>query len=308
MSTLIAVVAMTLAACSGASNDDEDAPLVVVTTGHIHDAALAITAGAKVDLKLLCGPGVDPHSFSASTKDVLAMERAALIAFNGFHLEAQLGDLLDRDAFAGKSFCMADHFPEQSRLDWEEDGEVDPDAPFDPHIWNDLDGWAHCVTALAAHMGTVFPEHAELFASNGATYVQEIRDADAWATQVLASLPEERRILVSGHDAFNYFAKRYGLETIAVLGVGNDPEADLRTMRDVAEKVAARRVPVIFLESITNPRLTRALREACQKKGWDVRIADEPLYSDDLGETAPVDTFLGAFRANVETIAMGLKV
>ena len=115
-------------------------------------------------------------------------------------------------------------------------------------------------------------------------------------------------MLVSGHDAFNYFARRYGLETIAVLGVGNDPEADLRTMRNVANTVADRRVPVIFLESITNPKLTRALKEACESRGWTVEIADTPLYSDDLGVEAPVNTFLGAFRTNVATIAAALEV
>ncbi|MEM6672063.1 MAG: zinc ABC transporter substrate-binding protein [Planctomycetota bacterium] len=304
---VLGLAASALVACGGATDESTGAPLVVLTTGHIHDAAVAITDGTDVELKLLCGPGVDPHSYSASTKDVLAMERASLIVFNGFHLEAQLGDLLEQEAFEGKSFSMADAYPADSRMDWIEDGERDPDAPFDPHIWNDLAGWSACVEGLASHMGSVFPELAEAFAANGSRYVEEIGAADAWARETLAELPKERRVLVSGHDAFNYFARAYDFETVAVLGVGNDPEADMRTMREVAETVAERKVPAIFLESITNPKLTVALRERCEALGWNVEISERPLYSDDLGEAEPVDTYLGAFRWNVETIAAALR-
>ncbi|MEM1451021.1 MAG: zinc ABC transporter substrate-binding protein [Planctomycetota bacterium] len=299
-----------LAGCGAGGNGDGggSTPLVVVTTGHIHDAAAAIVEGTDVELQLLCGPGVDPHSYSASTRDVLAMDRAAAILFNGFHLEAQLGEILDGGKFADKSWSMAGAFPGDQRLEWVEDGEVDPNAPFDPHIWNDLKGWSVCVEALAAHLGTVFPDEAASFAENGAAYVAKVREADAWASELLSKLPKERRFLVSGHDAFSYFARSYDMETMAVLGVGNDPEADLRTMRNVAEAVSERQVPVIFLESITNPKLTEALQEACEARGWQVKIADTPLYSDDLGDTAPVDTFLGAFRSNVETIVAALEV
>jgi len=180
------------------------------------------------------------------------------------------------------------------------------DESFDPHIWNDLQGWSSCVEALSQELAELFPESAEQITANGERYRAELLAANQWAAQRLGALPESRRVLVSGHDAFNYFARNYGLETVAILGVGNDPEADLRTMRTVAEEVVERQVPVVFLESITNPRLTQALLEACAARGWTARIADEPLYSDDLGVEPPVDTFLGAFRANVEVISTAL--
>lgn len=295
-----------LPACGSDSNASEAGPSIVATTGHINDAARAILDGTDVELKLLCGPGVDPHSYSASTKDVIAMEAADAILFNGFHLEAKLADVLARDGMADRTFEMAAAFPAERRLDWVEDGEVDPDAPFDPHIWNDLEGWSACVTALAAHLATLYPEDAEAITANGAAYVDTLMEAHAWAATTLAALPAERRLLVSGHDAFNYFARAYELEPVAVLGVGNDAEADLVTMREVGQIIADRQVPAIFVESITSPQLTQALKEASEAKGWDVKIAESPLYSDDLGAEAPVNTFMGAFRANVETIAEAL--
>ncbi|MDG1049212.1 MAG: zinc ABC transporter substrate-binding protein [Planctomycetota bacterium] len=279
-------------------------PLVVVTTGQIHDATRALVEGVEVELKLLCGPGVDPHSYGASTGDVLAMDRAKLIVFNGFHLEAQLAELLEREAIAEKAWSMAGAFPAERRLSWSEDG-VETDG-FDPHIWNDLRGWSVSVEALSTELAELFPAEAQRIAANSERYVTEVTEMDAWAREELARLPESRRVLVSGHDAFSYFARNYGLETVAILGVGNDPEADLKSMRLVAEQVVAKKVPAVFLESVTNPRLTQALIEACEARGWSTRIADDPLYSDDLGVEAPVDTFLGAFRANVMAISSAL--
>lgn len=303
-----------LAACGGDSTGEassESAPLIVATTGHIHDALQSLVEGTDIELKLLCGPGVDPHSYGASTKDVLAMERARAIVFNGFHLEAQLGDVLSKESLANKSWAMASAFPEEQRLDWTEDGtpdgEVDPNAPFDPHIWNDLPGWAACVSGLTTHLGGLFPEHAELLASNGGAYRAQILEAHEWAKGELGSVSKTQRVLVSGHDAFQYFAGQYDWETKAVLGVGNDPEADIKTMQSVAAFVVERQVPVIFLESITNPKLTQALEEACEGRGWTVRIADVPLYSDDLGSAPPVNTYLGAFRSNVQTITDAMR-
>lgn len=294
---------LSIASCGGSASGS-GMPLVVVTTGQIHDATRAMVEGVPVELKLLCGPGVDPHSYGASTRDVLAMDQAELIIFNGFHLEAQLSELLEREAIAEKSWAMSSAFPAERRLGWSEEGEEA--QSFDPHIWNDLEGWSSCVEALSQELAALFPEDAEQITDNARRYASEVLAAHEWAVEQLSALPESRRVLVSGHDAFSYFARNYGLETVAILGVGNDPEADLRTMRTVAEKVVEREVPVVFLESITNPRLTQALLEACAARGWAARIADQPLYSDDLGVEPPVNTFLGAFRANVEVISAAL--
>ena len=302
---LLVALCACLAAC-GSDTSDTDGFQIVATTGHINDAVQAITDGTPTQTKLLCGPGVDPHSYSASTGDVKAMEAADLIVWNGFHLEAQLEPLL-HGTFEGKSWSMSSAFPESDRLDWVEDGEIDPKAPFDPHIWNHLSGWATSVEALAARLGEADPDHADTYTKNGAAYAKKVREAHDWAKGMLAKIPAERRFLVSGHDAFNYFAKSYGLDTVAVLGVGNDQEADIQTMREVAKVIAERTVPVIFMESLPTPKITEALQEASESAGWKVKIADDSLYSDDLGESAPQDTYLGAFRSNVQLIHDALK-
>ena len=278
----------------------------VATTGHIADALREISAGTNVNIKTLCGPGVDPHSYNASTNDVQAIANADAVFFNGFHLEARLHHLLETE-FGDKSWAMAAAFPADARLDWVEDGQIDPEAPFDPHIWNHLPGWSKCVEGLLARVCEVNPNNAEIYKKNGQGYVDEILTVHQKAVKEFEPISQERRVLVSAHDAFNYFANVYGFDAIAVLGIGNDAEADVKTIREVAKTVCDRKVPVIFLENITNPKVTAALQEACAAQDWQVEIADQPLYSDALGVAAPTDTFLGAFITNVELISKSLK-
>ena len=294
------------AACVGCGGSADGRPIWIATTGHIHDAVRRIVPEGLIDLRLLCGPGVDPHSYAASARDADALERAELILCNGFHLEARMHDLLT-GRYAEKTIAMADAFPSEARLDWVEDGEVDPAAPYDPHIWNHLPGWRQCVRKLVDLCDDKLPSSrsSEITAA-GDGYVAEIGDAHGSAANTFVSIPKQQRVIVSAHDAFNYFARAYGFETVAVLGIGNNAEADIATMRQVADTVTDRKIPTIFLETITNPKVSEALAESCAAKGWAVKLSEEPLYSDALGVAPPVDTFLGAFEHNVRVISDGL--
>lgn len=312
------ILAIILAAmlASGCNSNDGEGPSsidgqkvglqLVATTSQINAALEKLTENTGASIKLFCGPGVDPHSFSASTKDVQAMLNADLILYNGFHLEAKLSEHL-HGAFENKAWSMASAFPETSRLDWIEDGEVDPEAPFDPHIWNHLPAWAECVLALADRLSRADAKNETAYKENANAYVQEIMDSHQWAKVKLATLPSDRRTIVSAHDAFNYFAKVYDMETLAVLGIGNDPEANIKTMRLVAKTICEKKIPAIFMESITNPKVTQALQEACVARDWDVKLVSQPLYSDDIGESPPQNTFLGAFKSNVNIIFESLS-
>ena len=279
---------------------------LVATTGQVNAALKKLTQGTNAEIKLFCGPGVDPHSFSASTKDIQAMKDADAIFYNGYGLEDKLSNYLG-DTFADKSWAMSNSFPEDVRLDWIEDGEVDPHAPFDPHIWNHLPGWSLCVKGLSDQLCKLDPANESSYRANCDNYIQELTKLHEWSTNKINAIPPEKRVIVSAHDAFSYFAKVYNMKTIAVLGIGNDPEADIKTMREVAKKVAELKIPVIFMENINNPKVTQALQEASEAKGWKVKIASRTLYSDDLGEAPPQDTFVGAFKSNVEVISDSLK-
>lgn len=292
-----------LTGCGGEASADGKLAMVA-TTGHIHDALQQITAGAedRVSLTLIYAPGTDPHTDAPSGKDIEALEDAKAIFYNGLHLEAPLSQLLTVE-YADKSFEMASAFPESTRL---ESGDEDEKKRFDPHIWNHLVGWAGCVEALAERVAELDPEEADRYRKQGKAYADELRKADAWAAEQLAAIPAERRFLVSTHDAFNYFAHPHELKTLSPLGISTDKQPSVAEMSEVVDLVIDNKVPVIFVESGTSSDVIRAIQEACSDKGWDVKVAAKELFADTLGEP-PYDTFLKAFRSNVEVISGALK-
>ena len=139
-----------------------------------------------------------------------------------------------------------------------------------------MPGWTKCVEGLTKKLAAADPDHAEAYNKNAEAYVAEIIDAHAWAKEKLASLSANHRTIISAHDAFKYFANQYGMEADAVLGIGNDPEADIVEMRRVAKIVCDKKVPAIFMESITNPKVTQALKEACQDRNLSLIHISEP--------------------------------
>lgn len=293
-----------LFSCTGEPSDDSQLS-IVATTGHIHNALAEITAGAEgVELHPpIYAPGMDPHTDAPTGKDIELLEASKAIFYNGFHLEAPLEQLLTSE-YEAKSFAMSTAFPDGARL---ETGDDDERMRYDPHIWNHLKGWATCVEALAEEMAKLDPDQAELYRSQGGEYADELREADAWAADQLGQIPEESRFLVSTHDAFNYFAVPHGLETLSPLGISTDSQPSVGEMSEVVSLVCDNQVPVIFVENGTSPEVIEAIQEACEEKGWDVKVADQELFADTLGDEAPYDTFIGAFKSNVSAIRDALK-
>jgi len=267
---------------------------VVATTGHIGDALTQIAPG--LDVFVLVGPGLDPHTYEASTRDIQRLRDADMVFWNALDLEAQMARQIR--SLGARQVALGEGVPEHLLLPFE--------GGVDPHIWNSTEIWTLVVDAIAETMATMVPELAETFRANAAAYALEIASADAYAREQLASVPPEHRFLVSGHDAFNYFAQAYGFEALAVEGISTADEASIQDLRELADFIAEQRVPVIFYENITDRQATDALREAVIARGWDVQIAEETLYSDSLGDAPPLDTYLGTFLHNVDVIVAAL--
>ena len=267
---------------------------VVATTGHIGDALTRIAPG--LDVFVLVGPGLDPHTYEASTRDVQRLRDADMVFWNALDLEAQMARQIR--SLGSRQVALGEVVPEHLLLPFE--------GGVDPHIWNSTEIWTLVVDAIADTMAALVPDLAETFRANAAAYAVEIAAADAYAREQLASIPPEHRYLVSGHDAFNYFARAYAMEALAVEGISTADEASIQDLRELADFITEQRVPVIFYENITDRQATDALREAVIARGWDVQIAEETLYSDSLGDAPPLDTYLGTFLHNVDVIVAAL--
>ena len=272
---------------------------IVATTGMIGDAAAAI-GGAAVDVTVLMGPGVDPHVYKASEGDVQLLVEADLVLFNGLHLEAKLADVLER--LGERTAAVSDGIP-RARL-------LAPAAfagQYDPHVWFDVRLWTEAVAEIRDVLVARDPADAAAYRANAARYLRELRELDTWISRRAASVPPSQRVLVTAHDAFNYFGRAYGFDVRGLQGISTATEAGAGDVQRLAAFIAARRIRTIFVETSVSPRAVEAVRAAVRSRGFDVQIGEQ-LYSDAMGDPdTPEGTYVGMVRHNVDAIVAGLR-
>jgi manganese/zinc/iron transport system substrate-binding protein len=274
---------------------------VVATTGIVADAARRV-AGERATVEALMGPGVDPHLYKASESDVRRLAEADLILYNGLHLEGKMGDILTKMARNRPVAAVSEDIP-PDRL--REPPELA--GQYDPHVWFDVSMWKETLGPIARELSALEPEHAADFAANAAAYKQELEELDAWVERQIATLPADRRVLVTAHDAFGYFGRRYGLEVIGIQGISTLSEAGLADVDRVARLVVDKKVKSIFVESSVPRRSIEAVQAAARSRGHEVAIGGQ-LYSDSMGAAgSPEGTYPGMVRANVNTLVNALR-
>ncbi|MCU0815451.1 MAG: zinc ABC transporter substrate-binding protein [Cypionkella sp.] len=269
-------------------------PAIVATTAMVADAARQISG---LPVTALMGPGLDPHSHRPTRADIQALSRADLVLWHGLNLEAQFNDLM-ADLAARGSVVAVGEAVDRARL---LSDPAYPDSP-DPHIWFDAGLWAEATRAVEA---AVLP-HVPDAAARAEAFRAEILAMGDYAAGVLASVPEEARVLVTAHDAFAYFGRAYGFEVEGVQGISTESEAGLQRIAELVDLLVARRIPAVFVESSVSDRSVRALIEGAAAKGHQVTIGGE-LFSDAMGPEGSYEgTWVGMFDHNATVIARAL--
>ena len=251
-------------------------------------ATIAVIA-EPLGIDSLMGSGVDPHLYKLTRADIARLLGASHLLYCGLGLEGKMLDAVERLAASGKPVtAVCEAVPEADRL---------PVAAgyagaADPHLWMDPALWANALETAAGRLGVPPPEgFAEL---------------DAYARASIASIPPEARVLVTAHDAFAYFGRRYGLEVVGIQGVNTESEAGLRAIEAAVETVVARRLPAVFVESTVSDRNVRAIVEGAAARGHRVAIGGL-LFSDAMGPEGTYEgTYIGMIDHNVTTIARAL--
>lgn len=274
---------------------------VVATTGQIADT-LAHIAGDAIELTGLFGPGIDPHLYVPTEGDVATLGEADIIFYNGLHLEAQMTRVLEQLSLRGVTVVgVGDLLPEDQLLRWQSN------TPWDPHIWNDLGLWRLVVIEMRDGLIAADPVHASQYQQNSAAFLAEMAETDAFIRQQIERIPAQKRVMITAHDAFGYFARTYGLEVRGLQGISTESEAGTNDVQALADFIVAREVPAIFVESSVPPRTIEAVQAAAQAKGFDVHIGGQ-LYSDALGTPGtPEGTYIGMLRYNAQTLADALS-
>ncbi|MEM6684670.1 MAG: zinc ABC transporter substrate-binding protein [Bacteroidota bacterium] len=281
----------------------KDGKLQIVTTTTMITDMVQNIAGDVVEVKGLMGSGVDPHLYKASAGDVEKLYDADIIIYNGLYLEGKLEDIFDKmRAQQKKTIAVSAAINTDALI-----GSEYFASSYDPHIWFHIEYWKQATQFVIAELTTIAPKHAESFQKNGQAYLGKL---DALATEIAAkieTLPVEKRILVTAHDAFNYFGKMYNFEVVGLQGLSTATEAGVQDVQKLADFIIEKNVKAIFVESSVPKRTIEALQASVKASGHEVAIGGT-LYSDALGDAGTVEgTYIGMYTYNVNTIVNALK-
>lgn len=267
---------------------------ITTTTGMIGDLARN-TGGDRVAVTALMGPGVDPHLYKPTSGDIDTLSNAGIIFYGGLHLEGRMVDTFEGIARSGKpTFAVTESIPEEDLI-------VINDA-HDPHVWFDVALWQQALDEVIARMAETFPDDAATFQTNGAAYREELATLDAYVREQAERVPAEQRVLVTAHDAFNYFGRAYGFEVRGLQGISTASEAGAGDVQDLIAFIVERQIPAIFVESSVSPATIEAVQEGARAQGWEVAIGGQ-LFSDAMGqEGTPEGTYIGMVTHNIDTI------
>jgi manganese/zinc/iron transport system substrate-binding protein len=273
---------------------------VVTTIGMITDIVKNV-GGDKVEVIGLMGPGVDPHLYKPTAKDVQRLSSAHIIFYNGLHLEAKVADVLADMSGDTKTVAVTEGVDRTLLL-----SPPELEGQSDPHLWFDVQLWMKAVEKVRDTLSEFNPEDETVYQNNTERYLAELTELHEYVKTQAELVPPEQRVLVTAHDAFNYFGKAYGFEVRGLQGINTATEAGIADVQDLATFIAERRIPAIFVESSVSSKSLEAVKAAVKSKGFDVEIGGE-LFSDAMGSAGtPEGTYIGMVRHNIDTIVKGL--
>lgn len=294
-----------LAACGSAPTSPpagDDGRLQVVTTiGQVADIVENV-GGEHVAVSSLMGPGTDPHLYLASAGDVERLAQADIIFYNGLFLEAQMEDVLEQLAQTQNVVAVSSGVDPARLL-------PSPNYAneFDPHIWFDVTLWADAVRTVRATLVAADPVHEEDYNTNTAAYLAQLEQLHQYVLSQAVRLPDEQRVLITAHDAFNYFGRAYGFEVLGLQGISTAAEAGAGDVQALVDFIVERQIPAIFVESSVPVRNIEAVQAGVAARGFEVTIGGQ-LFSDAMGDRGtPAGTYIGMVTHNIDTIVTALS-
>ncbi len=274
---------------------------VVVTTSMLTDLVKNI-GGDLIDLQGLMGAGVDPHLYKASEGDVSKLFNADVIFYNGLHLEGKLVAVFEKMETQKTTVALGEFLAKEGLI-----GSDYFASNYDPHVWFNIQYFKEFSDKVTSVLSEKDPKNAASFTANNLAFQQKLDLLHTAVVNTIATLAPEKRILVTAHDAFNYFGKAYGFKVVGLQGLSTATEAGVQDVQKLSEYIIANKVKAIFIESSVPRRTIEALQEAVISKGHQVSIGGS-LYSDALGDADSVEgTYVGMFLYNIKTIVNALQ-
>ena len=281
--------------------NESNKPFVVTTTGMLYDAVRNI-AGDKVEAIALMGPGVDPHLYKATQGDLVKINKADLVIYNGLFLEGKMGEILEKVAKRKPVLAAAESLPKGQLISSSQFSHS-----YDPHVWFDVSLWQRVVTSVARELQKLDTTNALFYQERLETYSEELQLLHHEVIRAINEIPEKQRTLVTAHDAFGYFGRAYQMEVEGLQGLSTASDYGLKDIALITDLIIDRDLRAIFVETSVSEKAIKAVLDGCQEKGHQVKIGGA-LYSDAMGAFDTKEgTYAGMVRSNVKTIVSGLK-
>jgi manganese/zinc/iron transport system substrate-binding protein len=286
---------------AAASNVTDRTIVAVATTGMVGDVVKNV-GGGRVQVHTLMGAGVDPHLYKASEGDVIRLGEADIIFYSGLHLEAGMGRVLERIGEHGaRTVAITDGIPRDALS-----APPEFNGQYDPHVWFDVSLWMRTVAVVRDALIELDPAHTETYRTNANVYRGELEALDTYVRQQAERVPADKRVLITAHDAFNYFGRAYGFEVRGLQGISTATEASTADVSGLVQFIVERQIPAIFIETSVPQRNVEAVQAAARSRGWQLTIGGE-LFSDAMGNPGSVEgTYVGMVRHNIDTIVNAL--
>lgn len=268
-------------------------PKVIASASIFADMAQTI-AGDLADIRSVVPIGGDPHRYEPTPGDAKLVQNADLILINGLTFEGWMQELIENSGTKGKTILITKNIiPIASDLHA---------GATDPHAWMTASNGLIYIKNIYEALAELLPEDKEELTKNYMSYKTQLEALDAEIFSLIKSIPEGQRVLVTSHDAFNYYGSRYGLTLSAVMGISTESDAQTADMKRVINNIREFKVPAIFIESTINPKLIQQIAT-----DLNVKIGGE-LYADSVGEPGSEgDTYVKMLRHNTKTIAEALS-
>lgn len=298
---LILSVFILLSGCVQRDEWEEGKLKVVATTTMLYDLTKQI-GGEKVSVIGLMNAGVDPHLYKASAGDVKRVTQSEVLVYSGLHLEGKMEKVFENAEKTKFVICATASIPQEKLL-----SSADGTSLYDPHFWFDLSLWKYAAREVASGLSQADGGNAEYYAERLEAYLNDIDELEAYTENRVAEIAESKRVLVTAHDAFQYFGRAYGIEVRGIQGISTNAETTTGDISKLADFIAQRGIKAIFIESSVPANTVNTLREAVLARGASVEVGGS-LYSDSIGDQkSGTETFIKSFKHNIDTIVDALK-
>jgi manganese/zinc/iron transport system substrate-binding protein len=277
---------------------------VVATVGMVADLVRNVGKD-RIAVTQLMGPGVDPHLYKTTRDDVAAILSADIVFYSGLMLEGKMTDSLVKAGRQKPVFAITEGLAPASLLE-----PAGSRGHFDPHVWMDVAAWSQGLSVIVAELAKIAPAFEAEFRSNAAAYGQQLSLLHQFGLNSIETIPKEKRILITSHDAFSYFGRAYGLQVRGIQGISTESEAGLLAINELVDYLVANQVEAVFVESSVPRKSIETLVKGAAAQGHAISVGGE-LFSDAMGEAGTYEgTYIGMLDHNFTTVtkALGGKV